>query len=131
MAGFCIAAPNPGLDAARLDIMPSRVWGRAEAVRSFLRAIFQSFAPLVFGLVSTFFGGRASGLGASGRGAHGAGDAAGLEPTFLIMLVALLAAATIVWHGRRSYPADIASADVNERRFPATTSAGRAPGDHR
>jgi MFS family permease len=118
LAGFCIAVPNPGLDAARLDIMPSRMWGRAEAVRSFLRSALQSMAPLVFGFVSTFFGGKESGLGASG-GTHGmSADAVGLPPTFLLMLVALLAAAGIAWKGRRPYPIDIAAAAETERRFP-------------
>lgn len=128
VAGFCIAVPNPGLDAARLDIMPSRMWGRAEAVRSFLRSILQSFAPLLFGLLSTVFGGRHSGFGASGGGAHGGGDAAGLEQTFIIMLAPLLFAAFVVWRGRRPYPTDIAAADLNERRFPPVTDGARPVG---
>lgn len=120
VAGFCIAAPNPGLDAARLDIMPSRMWGRAEAVRSFLRSILQSFAPLIFGFVSTFFGGRHAGFGVSGGGLKGHSTAAtGLQPTFLIMLVALFAAAVAVWMGRKPYPVDVAAAAETERRFPA------------
>jgi len=128
VAGFCIAAPNPGLDAARLDIMPSRMWGRAEAVRSFLRSLLQSFAPLIFGFVSTFFGGRQAGFGASGGGLHGhTADAAGLQPTFLIMLVALFAAAVIVWLGRGSYPTDVAAAAETERRFPARADVPGAP----
>jgi MFS family permease len=122
VAGFCIAAPNPGLDAARLDIMPSRMWGRAEAVRSFLRAILQSFAPLVFGLVSTEFGGRQAGFGAAGGGVHSHQQSAGLEPTFVIMLATVLAAAFIVWRGSRHYATDIAAADATERRFPAGAS---------
>ncbi len=125
VAGFCIAAPNPGLDAARLDIMPSRMWGRAEAVRSFLRSILQSFAPLVFGLVSTAFGGADAGFGASGGGAHGGGSAVGLQPTFLIMLAPLLAAAVIASRGRRSYPTDVAAAAYVERRFPPAPEAAQ------
>lgn len=119
VAGMCIAAPNPGLDAARLDVLPSRMWGRGEAVRSFLRSILQSFAPLLFGLLSTAFGGRSSGFGASGGGlGHGGGGAAGLEPTFLVMLVTLVAASAVVWRGRRRYPIDVAAAAATERRFP-------------
>ncbi len=128
VAGFCIAAPNPGLDAARLDIMPSRMWGRAEAVRSFLRSILQSFAPLIFGLVSTVFGGRSAGFGASGSGVHGHGQAAGLQPTFVIMLGALLAAAFIIWRGRKHYSVDVAAADATERRFPAGAKEAPAHG---
>lgn len=123
VAGFFIAVPNPGLDSARLDIMPSRMWGRAEAVRSVLRSVLQSFAPLIFGLVSTMFGGRQSGFGPSGAGAHSGGHAAGLQPTFLIMLAPLLAAAVIAWRGRRYYPADVAAADATEAAFPATGPA--------
>lgn len=121
VAGFFIGAPNPGLDAARLDVMPSRMWGRGEAVRSFLRSILQAFAPLVFGVLSTVFGGRTAGLAVSGHGAtvkQAAAHAAGLEQTFLIMLATLAAAALIVWRGRTLYPIDVAAAIETERRFP-------------
>ncbi len=141
VTGFCIGAPNPGLDAARLDVMPSRMWGRGEAVRSFLRSILQAFAPLVFGLLSTFFGAKAVGFGVSGHGTQAkdaAAHAVGLEQTFLIMLVALAAAAAIVWWGRTPYPTDVAAAIETERRFPPTldtnvggdtrVSDGRRPG---
>jgi len=124
VTGFCIGAPNPGLDAARLDVMPSRMWGRGEAVRSFLRSLLQAFAPLVFALVSTVFGGKAAGFGVSGLGTrqHASVHAAGLEPTFLVMLAALLAASVVVWVGRASYPVDVAAATETERRFPAVSS---------
>ncbi|MGH9047319.1 MAG: hypothetical protein ACRDVW_08395, partial [Acidimicrobiales bacterium] len=127
IAGFAVAAPNPGLDAARLDVMPARMWGRAEAVRSLLRSVLQSFAPLLFGLTSTLFGGKSAGFGSSG-GLHASAHsgATGLEPTFLVMLVALVAAAVIVWRGRNSYAVDAAAAAATEQRFPAAeaTSAG-------
>jgi predicted MFS family arabinose efflux permease len=123
VTGFAIAAPNPGLDAARLDVMPARMWGRAEAVRSLLRAVFQSFAPLLFGLTSTLFGGRSEGFAASGIGKASAhAHATGLEPTFLVMLVMLVAAAVIVWRGRRFYAVDVAAAAATEQRFPAARS---------
>lgn len=121
VAGFGIAAPNPGLDAARLDVMPSRMWGRAEAVRSLLRSTLQAFAPLIFGLVSTAFGGKSIGFARGGLNSHaGQASAAGLEPTFLIMLGTLLLAAFFVWRGRAPYPIDVAAASESERRFPAT-----------
>ena len=44
-----ISAANPPLDAARLDIMPAGLWGRAESTRTFLRSLAQALAPLVFG----------------------------------------------------------------------------------
>lgn len=121
LTGFCIGAPNPALDAARLDVMPSRMWGRGEAVRSFLRSILQAFAPLVFGVLSTVFGGKVEGLGVTARTAHikaAAAHAVGLEQTFLIMLATLVAASVIVWRGRRPYPVDVAAAIETERRFP-------------
>ena len=122
VAGFCIAAPNPGMDAARLDVMPSRMWGRAEAVRSLLRSLLQAFAPLLFGLVSTVFGGAAVGFGSS-SGFHsdngGHVHVAGLEQTFLIMLSTLLLAAFFAWRGRGPYPIDVAAASRTEELFPA------------
>jgi MFS family permease len=135
MAGFLIAVPNPALDAARLDVVTSRMWGRAEAVRSLLRIIFQGCAPLAFGLVSTAFGGKNEGIGVNGSGAHlkaAASRASGLEPTFLIMLSTLAIAAAIVWWGRKPYPVDVAAADITERRFARTESdgvGGDRPGD--
>lgn len=127
VAGMAIAVPNPGLDAARLDVMPSRMWGRAEAVRSLLRSVLQSLAPLVFGVVSIGFGGHDRGFAVNGGGTHVSGghsqavaasQATGLEQTILIMLVALLAAAVVVWRGRRRYPVDVAAAAETEARFP-------------
>ena len=59
-AVLLLSAQNPPLDAARLDIMPPFLWGRAEAVRTFLRGLAQALAPLLFGAVSdhVFGGGR-------------------------------------------------------------------------
>jgi predicted MFS family arabinose efflux permease len=111
---------NPSLDAGRLDVMQHHLWGRAEAIRTSTRSLFTATAPLVFGLVSTRFGGRSSGLaGATGsrtagvavqRGAHG------LDVTFLLMLVPLaLAGLALVVIGRRTYPRDVATAMASER----------------
>lgn len=58
LAVLALAAQNPPLDAARLDIVPAPLWGRAEGVRTFLRTVAQAFAPLLFGAVSDHvFGG--------------------------------------------------------------------------
>jgi hypothetical protein len=100
--------------------MQHHLWGRAEAIRTSTRSLFTATAPLVFGLVSTRFGGRSSGLaGATGsrtagvavqRGAHG------LDVTFLLMLVPLaLAGLALVVIGRRTYPRDVATAMASER----------------
>jgi MFS family permease len=94
-AVFLLSAQNPPLDAARLDIMPPLLWGRAESVRTFLRALAQALAPLLFGAVSdhVFGGGRS-----------------GLQWTFVVMLVPLAASAYLLYVGRRTYPRDVATA---------------------
>ena len=55
-AAFCLSAQNPALDAARLDIMPPLLWGRAEGIRTFLRTASQSVAPITFGGLSDLIG---------------------------------------------------------------------------
>jgi MFS family permease len=94
-AAFFLAAQNPPLDAARLDIMPPLLWGRAEAIRTLLRSLAMALAPLLFGAVSDYvFGG--------GR--------AGLQWTFVVMILPLAASAWLLFKGRRTYPADVATA---------------------
>jgi len=94
-AVFVLSAQNPPLDAARLDIVPALLWGRAEAVRTLLRSLAQALAPLLFGAVSDYvFGG--------GR--------EGLQWTFVVMLVPLAASAYLLFRGRKTYPRDVATA---------------------
>lgn len=102
-----VGGANPPLDAARLDIMHPQLWGRAESVRAVLRRAFEAVAPLLFGYVSTAFGGSSSGLGAQGASPAGG---TGLEYTFLIMLVPLAAGGLLLLRGRHSYPRDLATA---------------------
>ena len=54
-----LSAANPPLDAARLDIMPAGLWGRAESTRTVLRSLAQALAPLVFGGLSQLIAGIA------------------------------------------------------------------------
>jgi MFS family permease len=102
-AAFLLGAQNPPLDAARLDIMPAGLWGRAESARTLIRSLAQAAAPVAFGAASdhVFGGGR-----------HG------LEWTFGVMLVPLAASAAILWMARTSYPHDVAA---------AAAAAGRGP----
>jgi MFS family permease len=95
LAAFAISAQNPPVDAARLDIMVPLLWGRAEAVRTFLRTSAQALAPLLFGAVSdhVFGGGRS-----------------GLQWTFALMLVPLAGSAYFLWRGLSTYPRDVATA---------------------
>ncbi|HEY5694827.1 MAG TPA: MFS transporter [Gaiellaceae bacterium] len=103
-AAFFLGAQNPPLDAARLDIMPPLLWGRAEAVRTLLRSLAMALAPLLFGAVSDYvFGGGRSGL----------------QWTFVVMLVPLGASSWLLFKGLRTYPADVAT---------AAASADDAPG---
>jgi MFS family permease len=95
LAALALAAQNPPLDAARLDIMPPMLWGRAEGVRTLLRSLAQALAPLLFGAVSDYvFGGGSSGL----------------RWTFVVMLVPLGASAVFLYRGLRTYPGDVATA---------------------
>ncbi|HEY4413050.1 MAG TPA: MFS transporter [Gaiellaceae bacterium] len=111
-AVLVLSAQNPPLDAARLDIMPPLLWGRAEAVRTMLRSLAQALAPLLFGAASdhVFGGGRS-----------------GLQWTFVVMLVPLAASAYLLFRARRTYPRDVAtaSAAAASRRWPGEArSAG-------
>ncbi|HTX13599.1 MAG TPA: MFS transporter [Solirubrobacteraceae bacterium] len=107
-----LAAANPPLDAARLDIVPSGLWGRAESTRGFLRSLAQALAPLLFGGLASVIAGTApqqAQIGGHTPDGPGAG-AGGLEVTFLIMLVALFVAAAFLARARRTYPQDVATA---------------------
>jgi MFS family permease len=109
LAVLALAAQNPPLDAARLDIMPPLLWGRAEGVRTFLRTMAQAFAPLLFGAVSDYvFGGGRSGL----------------QWTFAIMLLPLAGSAYFLFKGLRTYPRDVATASAMPVRHDITPAPG-------
>jgi MFS family permease len=107
-----LAAANPPLDAARLDIMPPGLWGRAESVRTVVRTVGQATAPLLFGAVADLVAGIAPSQAPIGTrpGGVSASTAEGLEVSFLLMLIALAAAGYILLRARRSYPRDVATA---------------------
>ncbi|HET9163411.1 MAG TPA: MFS transporter [Solirubrobacterales bacterium] len=94
-----LSCGNPPLDAARLDVMPAALWGRAEAIRTVLRSLAVTAAPLLFGWLA---------------GAIGGGHGEGLRLSFLIMLAPLCAAGLILLYARRTYPADVAAAALSE-----------------
>jgi MFS family permease len=129
VAGAAISEPNPPLDAARLDIMASGLWGRAESVRTAVRGVFESFAPLAFGFVSSLFaGGSGPSWGAGVNAAKAtvsSAQALALRDTFLIMLVTLVGAGLLILRARRHYPTDVVSASEYESR-----SAGARETDH-
>jgi MFS family permease len=100
LAALALSAQNPPIDAARLDIVHPLLWGRAEAIRTFLRTFAQASAPLLFGAVSDYvFGGGRSGL----------------QWTFAIMLLPLAASAYFLFKALRTYPRDVATASASAR----------------
>lgn len=102
-AAAALSAQNPPIDAARLDIMPSMLWGRAEGIRTFLRTMAQALAPVLFGFFS---------------------DEIGLHTTFLVMLLPLSASAFFLFRAIRTYPKDVATAAAASE--PLETDGGPA-----
>jgi len=136
VGGFLLGAPNPGLDAARLDIMPGRLWGRAEAVRTALRSAGEATAPLLFGFVSQYvFGGpgaaspgpasQGTGSPAAASGGTTAAQSAGLEYTFLLFLGALLIAGLFALAALRTYPRDVATAVASDKAIGQAAAGPR------
>ncbi|MGH2864608.1 MAG: MFS transporter [Solirubrobacteraceae bacterium] len=122
LATAALSAPNPPLDAARLDVMPSGLWGRAEGVRTVLRATAQAVAPLLFGFISDQLTTPANHSSQStSLGQHA--QVGGLRDTFLIMLVPLAISGVILLNARRGYRRDAATAIASER---ASTLLSRA-----
>jgi len=120
-----LGGANPPLDAARLDIMHSRLWGRAESVRTVLRASLEAVAPLLFGYVSDQLGGHTTGLGHPAG--HASRGAVGLDLTLILMLSTVLAAGAIMLVTRRTYPRDVATAMASEQATaPSSPTSQRA-----
>ncbi|MGH8889697.1 MAG: MFS transporter [Acidothermaceae bacterium] len=97
-----LSAANPAQDAARLDIVHPRLWGRSESIRTLARTALEASAPLLFGYTSERL------LG---------GDGPGLQATFLIFLVALPAAGAMGLAALRTYPRDVATAQASIDRL--------------
>lgn len=92
--GFLLGAVNPPLDAARLDIVPAPLWGRAEGVRTVPRQVGEAIAPTAFGWVSdTAFHGPAA-----------------LPHTFEVFLITLVVAGLLGLWALRTYPGDVVNA---------------------
>jgi len=95
LAAFGLSAQNPPLNAARLDIMPPELWGRAEGIRTFLRTAAQALAPVIFGATSDIVF----------RNHHNS-----LQLTFIVMLIPLAASSLLLFRAMGSYPRDVATA---------------------
>ncbi len=111
LAGAGLSAQNPPINAASLDIMPSWLWGRAAAVRTFVRTGAQALAPVLFGAVSDYVFG---------------GGSQGLRWTFVIMLIPLAFSALYLFVAARRYPRDVATAAAAPPARAAVL-AGRVP----
>jgi MFS family permease len=112
-----LSAANPPLDAARLDIIPPRLWGRAESLRTFLRSLAQAAAGLIFAGLAELVEGIAPPLTPIGTHPsarhlrHLKPDVGlGLEYSFLILLASLAVAGFFLLRSRHRYPVDIATA---------------------
>ncbi len=112
-----LSAANPPLDAARLDIMPAGLWGRAESTRTVLRSLAQALAPLVFGGLADLIAGIAPKQAPIGThpGPVSPGAARGLEITFLVLLGTLAAAGVFLLRARATYPRDVATAAASHQ----------------
>jgi sugar phosphate permease len=122
MAGAALlSAANPPLDAARLDIVPSSLWGRAESVRTLARSLAQALGPLIFSLLADLIEGIAPRPAPIGTHTGGvpASSATGLEWSFLILLVTLAGAGWFMLRARHTYVPDIASAAASQADYPA------------
>jgi len=97
-----LSAANPAQDAARLDIVHPRLWGRSESIRTLARTMLEATAPLIFGYTSERL------LGGGG---------AGLQAAFLIFLVALPGAGAMGLAALRTYPRDVATAHASIDRL--------------
>jgi hypothetical protein len=112
-----LSAANPPLDAARLDVVPAGLWGRAQSTRSFMSSIAQALAPVTFGALSSLIAGIVPAQAPIGThpGPLSSNASTGLEITFLILLASLAAAGVFLAAARHSYPRDVATAGASQQ----------------
>lgn len=120
-AAVALGAPNAPIDAARLDVIPSRLWGRAEAVRTVLRTLAIAAAPLLFGVLSDQLS-RGTLAATKGFGYHA--SAPGLRYSFLMMLVPMAAGGLLLLLNAARYTRDVATAIASDAKL------GRSPTAH-
>ncbi len=130
-----LCAANPPLDAARLDIMPAGLWGRAESARTAVRSLAQALAPTIFGGISDLIAGFAPEQAPPGThlSAINPGAARGLMWSFLVLLGTLAAAGVFMLRSRTYYPRDVATAAATDQankprayQSPASATPGTA-----
>jgi MFS family permease len=115
-----ISAANPPIQAARLDVVPAGLWGRAQSALTFVRSLAQASAPLMFGAVSQLVAGIVPSQAPIGTHPHApsSSTSTGLQVTFLIMLSALAAAGVLLFRARRTFASDVATAAASETSSP-------------
>ncbi len=115
-----IFAANPPVQAARLDIVPAGLWGRTSSALTVVRSLAQALAPLLFGGMSQLIEGIVPQQAPIGTHPHvpSTGTATGLQVSFLIMLVALLAGGILLYKARVTFASDVATAAASEPQEP-------------
>ena len=121
-----ISAANPPIQAARLDVVPAGLWGRAQSALTAVRSLAQAAAPLVFGGISQLVAGIVPSQAPIGThpSAPSSSAATGLEITFLILLSTLFAAGWFLFRARRTFATDVATAAASE---PGAGSGAASP----
>ncbi|HET7300908.1 MAG TPA: MFS transporter, partial [Oleiagrimonas sp.] len=115
IAAAGIGGANPAVDAARLDIMYSGLWGRAEGVRATARFALEAVAPPLFGYIASLFDQGSASNAFAQAGSHGSSSGGGLGQAFLVMLIALAAAGLLLLlRARHTYLRDVATAVASE-----------------
>jgi predicted MFS family arabinose efflux permease len=104
LGSAALGAANPPIDAARLDIVHPRLWGRGESGRMALRALLEGGAPILFGAMSGWLGGGENGL----------------KWTYLLMLIPVLIASSLAIPAYRNYPRDVATANASVEQLRKT-----------
>ncbi|HET9691353.1 MAG TPA: MFS transporter [Acidimicrobiales bacterium] len=119
VAAVAVGGTNPPVDAARLDVMPSELWGRAEAVRTALRQVLQGLAPLAVGALSQVFGARGAGFAAGVGTAQSAPGGGALAEALAVCTIPLAGAGLLLLAGRRHYLRDAVAAARSARAMAA------------
>ncbi|HTX31006.1 MAG TPA: MFS transporter [Solirubrobacteraceae bacterium] len=117
-----ISAANPPLQAARLDVVPAGLWGRAQSALTVVRSLAQAAAPIVFGGISQLVAGVLPSQAPIGTHVKppSSHTTTGLEVTFLIMLATLGTAGWLLFRAKETFASDVATAAASE---PGATGA--------
>jgi hypothetical protein len=105
-----LGGANPSIVAAKLDVVHSSLWGRAEGIRATVRFALSAASAPLFGYVAALFGQPRATLHAA------SGHAAGLRAAMLALLVSLLGAGLVLLlRTARTYPRDVATTLASEQ----------------